>query len=99
MIALCFRYTLCPGGLAGAFGVTFNLISHGENYILEIMNRAHIVIGRMANHWNDDYVPGTPEERIRLVWPLTREIASLSVKHDVERRLQRHVTRLVRREG
>jgi hypothetical protein len=53
----------------------------------------------MADHRNDDYVPGTPEERIRLVWPLTREIASLSVKHDAERRLQRHVTCIVRREG
>ena len=56
-------------------------------------------IGRMTDHRNDDYVPGTPEERLYLVWPLTQEIASLSVKHDAERRLQRHVTRLVRREG
>jgi hypothetical protein len=63
------------------------------------MNRTHTVTGRMTDHRNDDYVPGTPEERILLVWPLTREIASLSVKHDAERRLQRHVTCLVRREG
>ena len=63
------------------------------------MNRRHTVLRRMTERWNDDYVPGTPEERIGLVWSLTREIASLSVKHDVERRLQRHVTRLVRREG
>ena len=53
----------------------------------------------MTDHWNDDYVPGTPEERIGLDWPLTRKITSLSLKHDVERRLQRHVTRLVRGEG
>ena len=53
----------------------------------------------MTDHWNDDYVPGTPEYRIGLVWPLTREIASLSVRYDVERRLQRHVTCLVSREG
>jgi hypothetical protein len=64
-----------------------------------IMNRIHTAKHRMTDHRNDDYVPGTPEERILLVWPLTREIASLSVKHDVERRLQRHVTRLDRREG
>ena len=63
------------------------------------MNRIHTAKHRMTDHLNDDYVPGTPEERILLVWPLTREIASLSVKHDVERRLQRHVTRLDRREG
>ena len=53
----------------------------------------------MTDHQNDDYVPGTPKDRILLVWPLTKEIVSLSVKHDAERRLQRHVTRLVRREG
>lgn len=52
----------------------------------------------MTDNPNDDYVPGTPEERIGLVWPLTQEAASLSGKYDVERRLQRHVTRLVRRE-
>jgi len=63
------------------------------------MNRKYTAIYRMTEQRNDDYVPGTPEERIGLVWPLTREIASLSVKHDAERRLQRHVTRLVRREG
>ena len=63
------------------------------------MNRNHTTLGRMTVHQNDDYVPGTPEERIHFVWPLTREIVSLSVKHDAERRLQRHVTRLVRGEG
>ena len=67
--------------------------------VLEIMNRNHTVLRRMSDRCNDDFVPGTPEERIGLVWLLTREIASLSVKHDVERRLQRHITRLVRRKG
>ena len=59
----------------------------------------HTAKHRMTDKRNDDFVPGTPEERILLVWPLTQEIASLSVKHDVERRLQRHVTHLDRREG
>jgi hypothetical protein len=63
------------------------------------MNRSHTILRRMTDRWNDDRIPGTPEECIGLVWPLTREIASLSAKHDVERRLQRHITRLVRREG
>lgn len=52
----------------------------------------------MTDHQDDNYVAGTPEERILLVWPLTREISSLSIKHNAERRLQRHFTRLVRRE-
>lgn len=63
------------------------------------MNRKHTVIRKMAEVRNDNYVAGTPEERIYLVWPLTKEITSLSAKHDAERRLQRHVTVLIRREG
>lgn len=70
-----------------------------NRWYLEIMNRKHTAIYRISDRRNDDFVPGTPADRISLVWPLTREIASLSPKHDAERRLQRHVTRLVRREG
>jgi hypothetical protein len=56
------------------------------------MNRKYTAKYRISDIQNDDFVPGTPEDRISLVWPLTREISSLSVKHDAERRLQRHVT-------
>lgn len=35
-------------------------------------------------------------ERIAMVWPLTVEAASLSKRHNVEQRLQRHVTKLIR---
>ena len=63
------------------------------------MNRKQTAIRKMTEVRNDNYIAGTPEERILLVWPLTKEIASLSAKHDAERRLQRHVTVLVRREG
>ena len=50
-------------------------------------------------HAYDNYAPGTIEERILMVWPITREVAALSPQHDVERRLQRHVVRVGRREG
>lgn len=63
------------------------------------MNRKHTAIYRISDRRNDDFIPGTPEDRISLVWPLTREITSLSEKHNAERRLQRHITCLVRREG
>lgn len=63
------------------------------------MIREHTAKYRMTEQINDDFVPGTPEDRIAFVWPLTREIASLSEKQDVERRLQRHITHLTRREG
>ena len=62
------------------------------------MDRKHTAIYRMTDVRNADYVAGSAEDRILLVWPLTKEIASLSIKHDVERRLQRHITRLIRRE-
>lgn len=63
------------------------------------MDRKHTEIYKMTDNRNLDYVAGTAEERILLVWPLTKEIASLSIKHDVERRLQRHITSLIRRKG
>ena len=45
----------------------------------------------------DDYVPGTPQRRLALVWPLTREVAALCKQFHVERRLQRDVAVLGRR--
>ena len=63
------------------------------------MDRNLTKLSMMTEHKPDDYVSGTPAERIALVWPMTREIASLSGKFDVEQRLQRHITRLIRREG
>jgi len=35
--------------------------------------------------------------RIGLVWPLTKEVASLNKRYDVEQPLLRHITRLIRR--
>jgi len=63
------------------------------------MNRDQTAIYRMSRRLNEDFVPGTPADRLSLIWPLTREIVSLSKKHNAERRLQRHVTRLIRRGG
>jgi len=63
------------------------------------MNRKHIAIYRMLDRKNDDYVPGSPAYRLGLVWPLTHEVVSFSKRYDAERRLQRHVASIVRREG
>ena len=63
------------------------------------MDRNHTAIYRNGDMRNEDFVSGTPADRIKLVWILTREISSLSKKHDAERRLQRHITRLFHREG
>ena len=48
---------------------------------------------------NDSFVQGTVGERVGFVWPLTLEVVSLSRKFDAERRLQRNVTRIIRRKG
>lgn len=63
------------------------------------MDRQHTAKHRMSDRRHDDFVPGTPAERIALVWPLTLEAVSLSKRYDAEQRLQRHVTSLRRREG
>jgi hypothetical protein len=52
------------------------------------MNRKHTAKFHLSDSRNDDFVPGDPAERIKLVWILTREIASLSNRFDVEQRLQ-----------
>jgi len=63
------------------------------------MDRTRTALYRMSDARNDAFVPGTPAERIGLIWPLTREVVSLSKRYDPEQRLQRDVTRVIRREG
>ena len=63
------------------------------------LDRQAIAKSALRDHTDDNYVPGTIEERVLMVWPITREVAALSPQHDVERRLQRHVVRVGRREG
>lgn len=63
------------------------------------MDRSRTKKKLLSDTTNDDFVPGTMAERIAMVWSLTKEVASLSKRHDVERRLQRDVTRVIRREG
>jgi hypothetical protein len=59
------------------------------------MKRERTAKYQIADHRNDNFVPGRPADRIEPVWILTREMTYLSKKHDAERRLQRHVTRLI----
>lgn len=75
------------------------MITNDINGNIHIMNRNLTSIHQMSDQLKDDYVPGTPLDRIMLVWNLTREITSLSKYHNAERRLERHVTRLIRRES
>lgn len=63
------------------------------------MQRQLVKIGRMTEERNDDFVPGAPSLRLGLVWPLTKEVTSLSKHHNAERRLQRNVAVFSRRAG
>ena len=53
---------------------------------------------RQDDKRNSGYVPGTMEERISMVWPLTCEVVSLSKKYDVEQPLQRHIVNIIRKQ-
>ena len=70
--------------------------AHVDGYV-DAMDRTHVRKVSMADAGNDAYVSGTPEERLALVWSLTVEVVALSRHLDAERRLQRHITRLIRR--
>ena len=52
-----------------------------------------------SNYADSAYVPGTEEERMSMVWPITCEVVSLSKKYDVEQRLQRHIINIVRKKS
>ena len=55
------------------------------------MNRSPVNVIRQGADPGNNYVPGSMEYRLSLVWPLTCEVASLCENMDVERRLQRDV--------
>ena len=58
-----------------------------------------ITIIRQDDIRNSGYVPGTMEERISMVWPLTCEVVSLSKKYDVEQPLQRDIINIIRKKS
>ena len=58
-----------------------------------------ISVLRQSDRGNSGYVPGSKSERIALVWPLTREVVSMSKRYNAEQRLQRHITRFIRMKG
>ena len=62
------------------------------------MNKT-ITIIHQSDPRNSGFVPGTMEERIAMVWPLTCEAISLSKKYDSQQRLQRHITNIFRKKS
>jgi hypothetical protein len=58
-----------------------------------------ITVIQQSDSRNSDYVPGSKEERLSMVWPLTCEVVSLSKKYDVEQPLQRHIVTIIRKKS
>lgn len=59
------------------------------------LNRKQTSVKKMTK--NDDcFMEASFEERIAFIWELTAELWSLQGTKDVERRLQRNVTNLIR---
>lgn len=47
----------------------------------------------------DNFVDASPAERVSMIWDLTAEVWSLADPQGVKRRLQKHVTKLIRPRG
>jgi hypothetical protein len=63
------------------------------------VDRNQVALFRSLAEADDSgFMPGTPEERILEVWALTRDVWAFYRPGDAERRLQRDVAVLVRRE-
>ncbi len=63
------------------------------------LQRQQLTRHKLQGHDDNNFVAGSMRERLEMVWEITREVASLSPNHDVERRLQRHIVRVTRAKG
>lgn len=61
------------------------------------LDRTRTRLSKRREHEDDNFVIGTMEERLLMVWPITVELAKLAGYSDVERRLQRDVVCLAKR--
>ncbi len=62
------------------------------------VRKDHTALKKMTKE-DDSYVNASPQDRLALMWEITSEIWSLKNKNDVERRLQRNITRLIKRKA
>ena len=69
----------------------------GYNHSVKL-DRQTVTKSALRDHADDNYVPGSIEERVLMVWPITREVAAPSPDLDVNRPLQRDVVRVVHQE-
>ena len=48
---------------------------------------------------DDSYVEASPAQRILMVWEITKDTWAFMGNKDVERRLQRHIAKFIRRKS
>ena len=60
------------------------------------IRKNHTALKKMTQE-DDSYVNASPQDRLALMWEITSEIWSLKNKNDVKRRLQRNITRLIKK--
>ena len=60
------------------------------------VDRNKIYIGKTFKN-DEGYSEMTPSERVSFIWELTAEVWSLKNKANVERRLQRNITKLIKK--
>ncbi|MDD5069845.1 MAG: hypothetical protein PHV17_03870 [Candidatus Omnitrophica bacterium] len=59
------------------------------------VNRKIVKLAEMSK-LDDSFVDASYAQRVLFIWELTKEIWSLNKQEDVERRLQRNVTKLIK---
>ena len=80
------------------------LVKLGAYCYTTVMDKSITVI-QQSDHRNSGFVPGTAEERVAMVWPLTCEAVSLGKKHisgvlyDAEQPLQKHIVNIIRKKS
>jgi len=62
------------------------------------LRRKYATLKKMENE-DDNYMKASFSQRISFIWELTQEVWSLKDKKSAQRRLQRHITTLVKRES
>ena len=67
----------------------------GYNNTTMKVKKNHTKLKKMTKE-EDSYVDASPQERVSFMWQLTAELWSLKDKTNVEQRLQRNVTNLIR---
>jgi len=60
--------------------------------------RNHIVLKKIDKK-EDNFMIASFADRVSFVWELTQEIWSLKDKENAQRRLQRHITTLIKRKS